>query len=361
MINPLKSDTKMESQLLNQEQFLSKSTQLSYIKPILVVSTVLLVVFRLLTLFDSTKGLHGFDLFTKDLLTLAYALVGLLIVVYFVVGFKTSSSVDSTVLVVVLVQGGLLVLEVLTNSTELASAITQNYNTILGLGSVLTLSTLMFLTYLQQNQKYTINSILFLLVFVVLFLVVLSNLLSSDSETRNTLIFSADIVMWGVLLIASGVLAVRFYEEKGTLVWLPLLLGAFFGFGMGFGMSRRDLTKAIIATIYDQSFGLAVINETLAGFLNPEFITILLSGLTALTLVFLVLFSYIYRRGDWVWTTAFLILALTGLSVDPFVAWVRIIGLVSVYYYLSTTDTNNVISAPEGTIPASSHPQQPST
>ena len=288
-----------------------------------------LFLFRILTLFISTEGLHHIQFITGYQLQLLYTILQLGFCILFLINIPRKFQHLTFFVIILFLEIFLAILYIeqfyiVTNSINLRS------NDLIFISlQVLVLLILMALN--SQNFKPDIknnsqNINLYLLLSFILYL--LSSLVTFSVDLSNLFLLLADVLFWVFLLSLIVKYAKILYANKPTTAIIPIVIGFFFGFGMFMGMTKNQVMRAVIITIIDQTFSLHAIQPLIYGFsfeLAMIFIDVVL-GFIFVAVLLLSLLKNVKLRHE---ITIYFIIGVTGLAVYPLLALIRFYALFS--------------------------------
>lgn len=290
---------------------------------LLAYQLLLLLIFRILTLFISTEGLHHIEFITPSQLQLVYLFVEFIICLLFLVNIphdlQNKYIFMGFSLIYIILE--VLYVEQFFLSSDPIILYSKNINFILLQALVLLL--LIFLS----NQKFKvdlqnndINLTMYLLLSFIFLL--LSNFITNSDDFINLFILIANFLFWIFLLSLIIKYARILYSERKRNSILPILVGFFFGFGMFMGMTRNQLMRVVITTIIDQTFSLYAIQPLVFG-INVQYAMIFIDIVFGFVFVAVLLVALLVNEPLRDEITVYLILGITGLAVYPLLALMR--------------------------------------
>ena len=290
---------------------------------LLAYQLLLLLIFRILTLFISTEGLHHIEFITPSQLQLVYLFVEFITCLLFLVNIPDDLQnkyifMGFSLIYIIL---EVLYVEQFFLSSDPIILYSKNINFILL--QVLVLLLLIFLS----NQKFKvdlqnndINLTMYLLLSFIFLL--LSNFITNSDDFINLFILIANFLFWIFLLSLIIKYARILYSERKRNSILPILVGFFFGFGMFMGMTRNQLMRVVITTIIDQTFSLYAIQPLVFG-INVQYAMIFIDIVFGFVFVAVLLVALLVNEPLRDEITVYLILGITGLAVYPLLALMR--------------------------------------
>lgn len=304
---------------------------------------ILLFIYRLLTLFISTEGLHHIPFITPNQLQILFGIIELAFCILFLIKIPKNTPQQNVFLILLFVNVFFEVLYV-EQFLIVTDPITFRENdSLLTLLQVLVLLVIILLSF-QKSKFYFRNylnyaKLYLLFAFVSLYL---SSMLTSNPNYFLLFILLADVLFWIFLLTIIFYYSRILYRVSKRKAIIPLVVGFFLGFGMYMGMTQSQIMLAVITTIIDKTFSLHAIEPSIFGF-NFRYLMIFLDVVLGFIFTCVLLVALMTKKEHRTEISSYFILGLTGLAVYPLLAIMRFIAFFKLVN-LKTKEGNDILN-----------------
>ena len=233
-----------------------------------------LMIYRLLTLFKSTEGLHHIPFITPTQLQLIFLFVELGFCFLFLIQFPRilqDKNIFFFTLLIIMFFEVLYVEQYFISTDPILLNVDDLVLVLLQVLIILVLFVKNFSLKRFHFEEIDSNLPIYLLISFVLLLLFSLQIISSDLSLL--ILFLADFCFWIFLSLLIIKYAKVLAQRRLINAIIPLAIGFLFGFGMFMGMTMNQVMTAVIITIIDQTFSLHAIEPLIFG-LNVKFLMI---------------------------------------------------------------------------------------